>query len=462
MAQTDSKSNSSGDGKAILFFERAEQVAETGNWDFAIEMYLQGIQREPGNIERGHQALRNVALKRKALGGKGPGLMDRLTRKGGKTPVEALINAEYLLAKEPGSVHYLVQMLEAARKLEQRELTIWICEILLDTQRKSPKKNFRILTLLIETFDAIEEYTQALQACEIAHEVSPTNQSIQDAMNELSAKYTIQKGKYGQDGDFVKGVKDMDKQKELAQRDSLVKDRSYLEDQIEKALSEYEQSPTVQGKVNAVVDALLKIEEESFENRAIDILAKAYEDTGVYQFKMRIGDIRIRQMTRRYRQLTAAGDKAGAARLLKEQLAFEMDEFIQRAANYPTDLAIKFELGRRQFLAGKLDDAIASFQQAQRDPRRHLAAMTYLGRAFAKKGWYSEAADTYARALETDMSEERAKELRYNFGDVLEQLGSLHKAEQQFSTVAQTDFNYKDIRERLENVRKKIQNEPEQ
>ena len=49
-----------------MFFERAEQVAETGNWDFAIEMYLQGILREPGNIERGHHPLRNVSLVRKA------------------------------------------------------------------------------------------------------------------------------------------------------------------------------------------------------------------------------------------------------------------------------------------------------------------------------------------------------------------------------------------------------------
>ena len=311
--------------------------------------------------------------------------------------------------------------------------------------------------LLIESFDSIEDYTLALQACEMARELSPGNQQLEAAMNELSAKYTIQKGKYGEEGDFVKGVKDMDKQKELAQRDSLVKDRSYLEQQIDRALAEYEATPTAPGKINGVVDALLKIEEESFEDQAADILAKAFKDTSAYQFKMRIGDIRIRQMTRRYRKLKAGGDKAGATALLKEQLEFELREFTDRAANYPTDLAIKLELGRRQFLAGKLDDAISSFQQAQRDPRRHLTAMTYLGRAFASKGWYSEAADTYAKALETDMSEQRALELRYSYGEVLEQLDRLRDAEEQYSTVAQTDFGYKDIRDRLEAVRKKIQ-----
>jgi len=460
MAQTDSQAGSSGDGKA--FFERAEQVAETGNWDFAIEMYLEGIQREPGNIERGHQALREVALKRKALGGKGPGLKERLTRKGGKTPIEALINAEHLLAKDPGSTPYMVQVLEAAKKLEQKELVAWMCETLLDAQRQSPKKSLKILILLIESFDDIEDYAKALQACGIAIELSPGNQEIEIAMNTLSAKYTIQKGKYDQDGSFVKGVKDMDRQKQLAQKDALVKDRSYLEDQIAQALAEYEQSPAAQGKINSVVTALLKIEEESFENQAIDILSKAHSDTGAYQFRMRIGDIRVRQMTRRYRKLKTSGNETGAAELLKEQLAFELEEFTERAANYPTDLAIKFELGRRQFLAGKLDEAIASFQQAQRDPRRHLSAMTYLGRAFASKGWHSEAADTYAKALEADMPEERAKEVRYNFGDVLAKLERFGEAQEQFSLVAQTDFNYKDVRRRLEDVRKKAHDQSEQ
>lgn len=462
MAQTQAGSKPSGDGKA--FFERAEQVAETGNWDFAIEMYLQGIQREPDNIERGHQPMREVSLKRKALGGKGPGIKDRLFGKGDKSPMGALINAEYLLSKEPGSIQYLVQTLEAARKLDLPKLSAWVCDILLNTQRQvdKTKRNLKILMLLIESFDAIEDYTQALQACEMAREVSPNNQQIEDALKELSTKYTIQKGKYGQGGDFTDGVKDMDEQKRLAQKDSLVKDRSYLEDEIARAMAEYEQTPNVPGKISAVVDALLKIEEESFENQAVDILAKAHNDTKAYQFKMKLGDIKIRQMTRRYRKLTAAGDKAGAAEVLKQQLTLELTEFTERAANYPTDLAIKFELGRRQFLAGKLDDAITSFQQAQRDPRRHLAAMTYLGRSFAKKGWLSEAADTYTKALETDMSEDRAKELRYSFGDVLEQLGRLKEAEDQFSTVAQTDFNYKDVRDRIETIRKKKQDQSEQ
>jgi len=172
---------------------------------------------------------------------------------------------------------------------------------------------------------------------------------------------------------------------------------------------------------------------------------------------MRIGDIRIRQMTRRFHKLKSANDKTGAAKQAKQQLEFELEEFTERATNYPTDLAVKYELGRRQFLSGDLDSAIASFQQAQRDPKRHIAAMNYLGQAFAGKEWFREAAETYEKVLQTEMSEERGKELRYSFADVLEKMGELQRARDQLSIVAQADFNYKDVRQRMENIQKKLQ-----
>lgn len=444
-------------GKGRTFFERAEEVSATGNWDFAIEMYLQGILREPDNIERGHQPLREVSLKRTVQGGKGPGMRDRFKHKGGKTPEEVLINAEYLLTKEPGSVQYMVQMLQATRKLELKNVSTWLCDILLETQRQAQRPNMGILKILIETYHNLEEFKSALQACEIAVSLAPDNQALQSAINELSAKYTLKKGQYGEEGDFTKGVKDMEKQRELLEKDSMLQGRAYLEKQIVITINQYEAAPTVPGKINAAVDALLKLEEEAYENQAIDILTKAHKDTSAYQFKVRIGDIRIRQMTRRFQKLKSTNDKTGAAAQAKQQLEFELEEFAERATNYPTDLAIKYELGRRQFLSGDLDAAIASFQQAQRDPRKHIAAMNYLGQAFAKKGWFREAAETYEKALQAEMTEERGKDLRYSFADVLEKMDELERARDQLSIVAQTDFNYKDVRQRMENIHKKLQ-----
>jgi len=459
MTQAESKESST-EGKGKAFFERADQVAMTGNWDFAIEMYLEGIQREPDNVSEGHQKLREVSLKRKAKGGKGAGMMDQLKRRPGKDPLQNLVNAEYLLAKDPGSVAHMEQIFKAAQRLELRGVLEWICDILLESQRQASKPSKRILLMITRAYDDMEEYAKGSQSCNLAIEAAPDDGELLDLMRNISAKYTIQKGRYDQEGDFTKGVADLEKQKELMQKDAMVQDEVFLEEQINRARQEYLETPTVPGKINGLVDPLLKFEDESYENEAADVLTKANKETGVYAYKMRIGDIRIRQMSRRYRNLLASGDKAAATEQARNQLAFELAEFTERAANYPTDLAIKFELGRRQFLTGQLDEAIASLQQAQRDPRRAIRARSLIGQAFSKKGWHREASETFERALASEMPEERAKELRYFLGDVLDKMGDLAKAQKQFSIVAQIDYNYRDVRQRIEDLRKRIEAAP--
>jgi len=444
-------------GKGKAFFERAEQVAETGNWDFAVELYVEGIKREPDNVIQGHQPLREVALKRKAQGGKGPGMGDKFKHRPVKDPLANLVNASFLLAKEPGSVQFMNQVRQNAVRLELPRVTKWVCDILVESQRQTKKPNVRLLMSVAESYEDIKELRSAIVACDMAKAADPDNAEIQRKSGQLGADYTIQKGKYGEEGEFTKGVADMDAQKELIERDKLIQGQQFLIDEIDKARKQYVASPDVHGKINALVDALLKIPEESYENEAIDVLTKAHLDTNAYQFKLRIGDIRIRQMTRRYRKLRKDGDKQAAVKQAQAQLAFELAEFKERSINYPTDLALKFELGKRQLLAGQHDKAIGSLQQAQRDPRRHIAAMSFLGQAFEAKDLPREAADTYERALETEMTEDRAKELRYNLGNVLESMGELERARDEFSTVAQTDYNYRDVRQRLDAINKAIQ-----
>ena len=52
--------------------------------------------------------------------------------------------------------------------------------------------------------------------------------------------------------------------------------------------------------------------------------------------------------------------------------------------------------------------------------------------------------------------QQQAKGLRYGYGDVLERMGDLERAASEFSWVAQTDINFRDVRNRLDAVRKKL------
>src|SRR5262245_45318861 len=101
-----------GPGKGKAFFDRAKTVAATGNYDYAIEMYIQGLQREPYNVEE-HNALRAVAMSRKMAGGKAAGGLfggPKLPFKG-KTPKEALLNNESILSKDVGSLTAMIAIM---------------------------------------------------------------------------------------------------------------------------------------------------------------------------------------------------------------------------------------------------------------------------------------------------------------------------------------------------------------
>ncbi|NLF31323.1 MAG: tetratricopeptide repeat protein, partial [Planctomycetes bacterium] len=387
---TDETTRSKGDP----FFDRADQIVETGNWDFAIEMYLQGVAKDPEAVQRGLEKLRGVALMRKASGGKPAGFMEKLKHKPGKDPLTTLTNALWLMSREPGDVSVWKQIVQAARAGEWKTLLSWAGNMLYEANRLSSKPSKDIYVFLTDVYDQAEFYSDAVRACQMAIQRDPKDESLADRMRDLSAKEIMQKGQYGEEGDFTKAVVDLKGQMDLAKKDQVSQDAGFLGRQVDQARAAYEAEPTVEGKINAFIDALTRTDDESYENEAIDVLAKAYADTDNFRYKSRIGDIRIRQLNRRFTKLKKAKDIEGAKRVAKEVLAMELEVFGERAAHYPTDLGIKYELGRRQFIAGQYDEAISTLQQARRDPKRRVSAMSILGQAFFKKGWHTEAAET--------------------------------------------------------------------
>src|SRR5437879_2946337 len=69
--------------KAQAFFDKGLAVGGAGQFEFAIEMYLQGLTIDPENTEA-HQSLRDISIKRKASGGKDLGFMEKMKMKIGR------------------------------------------------------------------------------------------------------------------------------------------------------------------------------------------------------------------------------------------------------------------------------------------------------------------------------------------------------------------------------------------
>ena len=143
----------------------------------------------------------------------------------------------------------------------------------------------------------------------------------------------------------------------------------------------------------------------------------------------------------------AAPDHAErSAQLQAEKLAFQVAECQKRVVNYPTDMAIRYEMGVLYFQTGKIGEAIQEFQKAQGNPHKRLAAMNYLAQCFARRKMFDLAAKTLQNAIkEKIVFDDEKKELIYHLGCVFESMSKKEDAIEQFKLIYETDIGYKDV-----------------
>jgi len=85
-----------------------------------------------------------------------------------------------------------------------------------------------------------------------------------------------------------------------------------------------------------------------------------------------------------------------------------------------------------------------------------VAALDKTGLCFFLKGWFEDAIDIFTRALGAcpDKDSDIAKELRYNLARSYEENKQAEEALEVYRKLAQVAFNYKDVSQRVEKLRK--------
>jgi tetratricopeptide (TPR) repeat protein len=154
-----------------------------------------------------------------------------------------------------------------------------------------------------------------------------------------------------------------------------------------------------------------------------------------------------------------AESKAAIERLEKQLNEVSLEHYRLCVENYPTDLQAKYEYGNCLIDNEKYDEAIPLYQEAQKDPRHRITSMGKIGLCFYLKGWYTDAIDVFNQAIDSYeiKEDEVAKELRYNLGRAYEDDGQEEKALEIYRKIAQLDFAYRDVRQRVDRLRKKKQ-----
>jgi tetratricopeptide (TPR) repeat protein len=459
-----------GPGKGKAFFDRARTVAATGNFDYAIEMAIQGLNREPFNVAE-HQALREVSMRRKIAGGKsGGGLLGALGGGvkmpfKGKTPKEAMLNNEFTLSRDVGNITAMLAIIRNADLLNLREVVLWMGTLLKEANRTNKSPKVEIYTELGSIYAKYEEYERACDVINEAAKLKPQDTELQALSNQYAAQATIRRGQYDKGESFKKSIKDVEGTKKLLEEDNLGKSEEYRKKSVEEARAAYEKNPMELQVISKYYKALWEMDDDHYDEIAIQMLLKAYQATKIYRLKAAVGDIRMRQFKKNLRLLREAvksdpSDKDMVHQyhaLDKERLAFELGEFKERAEHMPTDMMVKYELGVRYYESKHFDEAIGAFQEAQVNPKIRVEALHLLGRSFLTQNMKPEAVETLKRSIEeyelAPTGNAKSQDLHYWYARALQENNQFTEAMDIYSRIVRWNMQYLDARKRLNDLR---------
>lgn len=459
--------------KAASFFQHAQTVHDTENYEYAIQLWLNGLRADPGSKQglEGFFKSAEMYLQRNA----GKKSISKAIVKGvsGKGDIDRFLAALLEWGLSPDDVSLAVRALEATAKLGLTESAVRIGEIAMRRTLQEKKVRKDLLAKISAAFERVGSYERAVVAAEQAYKVDPTDGELSARIRMLAAQATMAKGGYetaGQEGGFRANVRDADKQRMLEEGERIVKTEQTIDRLINQADQELAARPLDLPTIEKLAKLLMERGRAADEERAHAIYTKGYRETRQFRFREFAGDIRIRQKKREVADLRRMMEEAGDDDMVKRMhdqaaadlLKLELDEFGLRVEHYPTDLFRKFELGRRCLAAGQTERAIELFQEAQHDPKNRAASMSYLGQAFALQGWNDEAIETFRAALEIrDLTQDQNMEMRYYLmvslqkrGEELKDLAAAEEAEKLAASIAVQQIGYRDIRARRDAVKK--------
>ncbi len=463
--------------KAATFFRHAATVSEARNYDYAIDLFINGLRHDPDNMNM-HESLREVALRRKVAGGKPAGMREKINL-GAKDKIDKFLHAEKLWAKEPLSYTRAIAAMEKAIEADDDqedfnlgEVAGWIGVLIFDKNEIDKQLNKDDFIKLRDLFSLVGMWDKARDACARAIDLAPDDLNLAGELKDLEAEVTMA-ASYGaekpEELDFRKNIKDSEKQHALDQEDQLTKSDQAILEIIQRKRADFEQNPDDLPAREALVKALLQKHSSDTENEAIALLQQAHERTQNYRYKMEIADVQMRQMERKLRKLQALAkqrpDEAVKKQLkefYRQKLKFELSQYVERAKQYPTENRWRYEIGKCFFAAKQYEQAVEHFQRAVSDPKFRVNAANFLGQCYLQQEWFDEAIDTLKSGLEAlrDPNDRGVLDMKYHLMDALFRSARNEKnadrakeASKVASEILQTDINFRDIKTKVNEIR---------
>lgn len=455
--------------KAAKFFEHARNRHETESYNYAMQLWLDGLKQHPLSME-GLKGFFETARQYLEKGGKGVPRDVAKAINGGKSQIEKYLLSLLEWGCDPANSAAAVRAAVNAAELGLREPAVWIAERALKFAANDRRPRKDLLVQLMTACAKIEAYELAVRAGDAAVRLDPSDAKLAAEVRNMSAQATMTRGGYektGESGGFMSNVRDAAKQTRLEAEDRIAKTEETLDGLLAAAKTDYEARPEDKPSIQKYVKYLLERGRPEDEATAVGLLLESYEKFKEYRFKQAAGRVRIQQARRKIAELEKAAqtDEGAKERMVAARRALldvETSEYQEQVAAYPTDLGLKFEYGKRLQESGRHEEAIAQFQESKVDVRLRAKSLYHLGVSFGAIDFNDEAIDTFRAALDLggEQDENTKMALRYGLmaslmGRAAEQrsLADAEEAGKLASSIAIQQINYRDIRAKREELK---------
>ncbi|MCC7086771.1 MAG: hypothetical protein IT427_17355 [Pirellulales bacterium] len=447
-------------------FDRASQSLQSNNFDYAIEMLTQCIVGDPGSLIYVQKLLEG--LYRKYNNNRKGSTLASVKSAGSKASIKkstmtkdwpgVIKHGIEVLKINPWDISALLSMAKACEMLGHSDTQLAYLKGGLNADQKSGDVNREAAIALSKLGDydqAIVCWTRVRTAPKADVEEADreiANLQVQKTMLKTNARMEKQAAAEGNAG------------AEQATSSSGVASNSQQLSPAQRLIEKIKANPAEIALYVELADLYGK--EEKWGDAEVTLQRALEASGGDVTIREQLEDVQLRKAQRQslIADKRAAEQKTSEAvelaqRMRVELIRQEIEVYRSRVDRYPTNTHWKYELGVRLKKAGNFSDAIKLLQEARTDPKRKGVVLLDLGECFQQIKQYPLAAQQYLKAIEEipEKDIDYRKKALYRAGVLAMGMATNDPskwtdAEKHLSLLAELDFGYRDVAERLDKI----------
>lgn len=433
---------------------KAREALKRRRYELAVEAYTEYLRFEVDD-EEAMDGFFQAAHKLRETRGKSifGGMLGKVSVGSSKDPKKRIAGCLRALAKAPDNRSVLMMLGDAAMQTSAFQAGI----VAYKRAAEADPEDNEAWKRLGDALGRMGRIREALDALAEAVRIKPRDQEALKLRKNLAAEGALKSTGFETAGSSRELIKDKEVVKQLEMETRLQLTPEHASSEIEKVEAEVAAAPEDARLRVRLADLLLQ---QGEERRATAALEEAVRlDPENHDLSVRLGDLHLGRLKREYQQARDAMQaspedahlKGAHDQAHKALIEASLEEYRRRVREHPLDLMERFRLGNWLLTAGRVDEALAEFQQTVKDPHRKVDSLLLQARCFERKNITKLASKKLEEAVKEfpTLASPKAKAVYYDYADLLERMGDADAAREIFERIVEEDAAYKDVLERL-------------